>query len=530
MGRNIRLYYFFRALSCAHMFKPFTYFYCRSRGLSVLEFMLLYTIFSAAVILLEVPTGAWADRLGRRKSMAVGAGLMGFASLGYMAAYGFGAFAICEFVFAVGLTLTSGADSAFLYDTLKQGGREEDYRRMEGQGSSAKHVGLMLAALIGGFLAMLDLRLPYIATAVVCFAAVGVALGMSERRIWTRAPREPDGGGGEGPSEGNVGANEGSVQPAGFDGAAGPVAVGAYGFRQALDFRWRALRRYMVEAVRTISKKPALLWAIFYSTMIFVIIRMSDALYQPVLKKQGFGFLAMGAVFAVLNLMGAISARSINSITKRFSEKLVLWALPVILIVSYMLLDALGPVMCVMLMLAQYSVTGAYSPFTKSLINHEIDSSHVRATVLSAESATKRLAVAAVSPFLGWLISSVSLRAGLYACAGCALLGTITVLMVVRRHGMQRRGSGDDGRGGGGGRRKPNADVEDRSRDEGPVPLPQPGVAARSAAAPWSAAAEIVSLRAQRAAGRPLPVEEPAAGTELSGEVKSSAHLERFSA
>lgn len=526
MGRNIRLYYFFRALSCAHMFKPFTYFYCRSRGLSVLEFMLLYTIFSAAVILLEVPTGAWADRLGRRKSMAVGAGLMGLASLGYMAAFGFGAFAICEFVFAVGLTLTSGADSAFLYDTLKQGGREEDYRRLEGQGSSAKHVGLMLAASIGGVLAMLDLRLPYIATAVVCFAAVGVALGMSERKIWTRVQRGHTGSSGDG-ATGGTGANAHSTGIAGLE--AGSAALVEQGFRREMGIRWRALRRYMVDAVRTISKKPALLWAIFYSTMIFVIIRMSDALYQPVLKEQGFGFLAMGAVFAVLNLMGAISARSINTITKRFSEKLVLWALPVILIVSYMLLDALGPVMCVMLMLAQYSVTGAYSPFTKSLINHEIESSHVRATVLSAESATKRLAVAVVSPFLGWLISAVSLRAGLYACAGFALLGTITVLMVIRRHGVHAPDSGDDGQGGGG-RRSPGAEAVDHGRDEGPVPLPQPGVAARTAAASWSAAAKVVSLHSHRAAARPRRVEQPASGTGLSGEVKSPAHLERFSA
>lgn len=508
MSRNIRLYYLFRALSCAHMFKPFTYFYCRSRGLSVLEFMLLYTIFSAAVILLEVPTGAWADRLGRRKSMAFGALLMGFASLGYLLAHGFALFAVFEFTFAVGLTLTSGADSAFLYDTLKQGGKEEEYRRLEGQGSSSKHVGLMLAALLGGLLATINLALPYVATAVVCFAAVAVALGMSERRIWV-APKS-SGGDFAGQLDG------GGTNAAAIDGLGAPVV--SPGWRSVAAQRWSALKRYMREGAEIIKGKPALLWAILYSTIIFVIIRMSDALYQPVLKEQGFGFMAMGIVFAVLNLMGAISARSINQITRRFSEKLVLWALPVILIVSYMLLDALGPVMCVVLMIAQYGVTGAYSPFTKSLINHEIGSSHVRATVLSSESAIKRLAVAFISPLLGLLISAVSLRAGLYGCAAVGFLGTVAVLMVVRRHRATGDTDGGDEPSGLGRKRAGSA-----GRDE-PVGLPEPDVVARPAAADLSARARTI------VGGGPRPPSKPAVlGGEMGRERKSAAHLESLS-
>ena len=334
--------------------------------------------------------------------MAVGALLMGAASLGYLVSHGFAAFAVCEFVFAVGLTLTSGADSAFLFDILKEAGRSDEYLRLEGKAGMAKHVGLTVAALAGGVLAWIDLRLPYAVTALVCLIAAGAALGMSEGR-------RPAG------LRGHPG-REPKPQSTLF----GPLA--------------EALKKYMSEGTRTIRKTPALLWAILYSSMIFVIIRMSDALYQPVLKSQGFGYLAMGSVFAGLNLMAAFSARGVSRFTRVVGEKFILWSLPVMLIVSYLLLDALGPVMCVVLMFVQSTVTGIYSPFTKSLINHEINASRVRATVLSAESATKRLVVALVSPAVGLIISYFSLRAGLYACAAVAFLGTVAVLMVVRRH------------------------------------------------------------------------------------------------
>ncbi len=375
MSRNIRLYYIFRALSCAHVFKPFTYFYCRSRGLSVFQFMALYAIFSGAVILLEVPTGAWADRLGRRRSMALGAFAMGVASIGYLLAYGFAAFAVFEFLFAAGLTLTSGADSAFLFDTLKSVGRSEDYRRLEGRASSSKHLGLAAAALVGGLLASIDLRLPYVVTALVSFAGAVVALQMVE------PPQR----------------------------AAGR------------SVSWQDLRESIRLGVGLIRSSRSLFIVILYSSAIFVVIRMSDALYQPVLKDQGFGFLAMGLVFAGLNLVAAVSARSVCEVTRRLGDAGVLWGLPLVLVVSYIFLDALGPVMCVLLMVAQYGVTGIYSPFTKSLLNHRLGPSVVRATVLSAESATKRLVVAAVSPVVGLLLSYVSLSAGLYALAGFGL-------------------------------------------------------------------------------------------------------------
>jgi len=393
MSKNIRLYYLYRALSCAHVFKPFTYFYAISRGLSVFQFMLLYTIFSSAVILLEVPTGAWADRLGRRWSMALGAVLMAFASVGYLLAHSFAVFALFEFLFAAGLTLTSGADSAFLFDMLRDAGREDDYRRLEGRASYSKHVGLAVAALVGGVLASIDLRLPYVVTGIVSLGAAASAVGMTEPTAVTRRLHQ-----------------------------------GAAAATRRLD--WAALMGYMKGAVTTISKSRGLLWAILYSAMLFVVIRMSDALYQPVLKEQGFSFLAMGVVFAGLNVVASLWARNVCRITGKLTDRVVLWSLPVLLIVSYLLLDTLGPVMSILLMVAQYSVTGMYSPFTKSLINHRVEESSVRATVLSAESAVKRLAVAVVSPILGVLISMYSLRAGLYACAAVGVAGTVMVLLM----------------------------------------------------------------------------------------------------
>ena len=95
-------------------------------------------------------------------------------------------------------------------------------------------------------------------------------------------------------------------------------------------------------------------------------------------------------------------------------------------------------------MIAHYVVTGVYSPVVKTLINDEISDSQVRATVLSTESAVKRLALLAVAPVLslvftitsentGSIPSTVRMRPVLLICSGIALLALLTRYLYQRQ-------------------------------------------------------------------------------------------------
>jgi MFS family permease len=391
MARTLWLYNLYRALCTAHLHRPFFVFVFLARGLSMAQVMLLQMIFSAAVIALEVPTGAWADRLGRRRSMGLGALLMAAASLGYLVAPGFWSIAACEFAFAAGLTLTSGADSAYLYDALAAAGRSDDYLRQESVASAYKHVGLGVAAAAGGLLAhFVGLGATFVVTAVASLAAFALTLGFPERRAVTQRL---------------------------------PAAAGApmgYGL-----------------AVETIRRHPAIWFAILYSSLIFVLIRVSDTLFQPVLRAQGFEMLGLGLVFAGLNFVAAAAALRVGRSAWARWEEPILWAMPITLAVCYLFIGLLGPVMVVLLMVAHFAVTGIYSPVVKTLINRDLTESGVRATVLSAESAVKRLVVLVVTPVLSLIFAlgdgarpgahptTPGMRPALLLCGGIAVLGVV---------------------------------------------------------------------------------------------------------
>lgn len=76
--------------------------------------------FSLCVILFEIPTGTIADRLGRRESQILGVFVTAVGAAVYGSYPHVVIFLTGELIFALGVSLISGADRAYLYDLLKQ--------------------------------------------------------------------------------------------------------------------------------------------------------------------------------------------------------------------------------------------------------------------------------------------------------------------------------------------------------------------------------------------------------------------------
>jgi MFS family permease len=379
MNRDLRLFYAYRLLATSFLFVPVEVPYLASRGLTFTAILALQSLFSAIVILLEVPTGALADRLGRKWALAAGSLLMGAGALLFYGAWSMPRCAAAQALLALGMTLVSGPDSAWLYDRLVEGGAGERYRGREGTATAMKHVGTAVAFAAGGLLGRRDPGLPYLATAGVCLVAAVVAAALTEHP------------------------------------AARPAAA------------WSGFARHMARAVTTSFSRARLRWAILYSAFIFVLLRVSLWLYQPYLHRAGYDVAAVGFIFAGVYLVAALTARQIDAIRRRLPGAALYWALPLTLGATYVVLGRFAASWGVLLLMAQKAVDGIYSPLTKELMNRELPEAGARATVLSVESMVRRLAFCAFAPLIGVLIDRISLAAALYACAATAALGAVAL-------------------------------------------------------------------------------------------------------
>jgi MFS family permease len=111
---------------------------------------------------LEVPSGYFSDRIGRRRTLLIAAMALIGSYACFIIGAGFWWFAAGQFLLAAGIAMQSGTDTALLYDSLKALEREAEYAGREAQAEKWGLIMLALATLSGGVLGMFDLRLAYV--------------------------------------------------------------------------------------------------------------------------------------------------------------------------------------------------------------------------------------------------------------------------------------------------------------------------------------------------------------------------------
>lgn len=159
-------------------------FFTEWGGLTLFQVQLLQSWFSIWVFFLEVPTGALADHLGRKQSIALGSLIIAIAVLVYGSIPNFYVFLLAEFIFAVGYAFVSGADQALLYDTLKVRGEEAKSKQVMGRYDAIYLTGMTIASAFGGFIAARwGLNAPQFATAIPMLLAAAIGLSIPEPKI-----------------------------------------------------------------------------------------------------------------------------------------------------------------------------------------------------------------------------------------------------------------------------------------------------------------------------------------------------------
>ncbi len=121
--------------------------------LTFTQIMMLQSWFMLWIFLLEVPTGAVADYLGRKHSMILGCILNAIGILVYTSTPHFFVFLIAEFIWAASDCFISGANEAFIYDTLRELDSTKQSKKFFGRSESIGLVGLVISAPLGSLIA-----------------------------------------------------------------------------------------------------------------------------------------------------------------------------------------------------------------------------------------------------------------------------------------------------------------------------------------------------------------------------------------
>lgn len=331
-------------------------FFTEWGGISLFQVQILQSWFMFWFFILEIPTGAVADYIGRKHSMALGTFVVAIAALVYGSVPKFEIFLLGEFLFAGAMAFVSGADEALLYDSLKEAGREAERKKIFGRANSFHLLGIFIAAPIGSFIASrLGLNAPMLLSSVSFLLAAAVAWSIREPKVHqakSESKRYLD------------------IVKKGFSFLRGH----------------KVLRLLALDTIIVASSAYFIIW-----------------LYQPLLRSIGVGIFYLGIVHAVLVLSEIFVSTNFERLIKFFGTDKKYLRVSAIIVATSLLFVAIWPnivtISVLVILGGGFGLTRL--PLMSTYLNRFIPSEQ-RATILSSISMFRRFALVLLNPLIGF--------------------------------------------------------------------------------------------------------------------------------
>lgn len=353
------------------------------RDISLAQVGIMEGIFWGFTLALEIPSGAFADRFGRRLGFVVGITIEAVGVFIFALAGDFNLLMVSYVLWGSGIAFRSGNDGAFLYDALAADGRTDEYADRFGVIHAAMRFVTSGGAIAGGAIAgATDLQVAVFAGFATYLVSMPVLLLMRE------PPRSS--------------------------------TAGVSSYVGTLGTAWQLFRR-----------RPALRYIVLLEIALMIAVPIQFLLFQPFLREYVVSLFLVGVLIVPIELSGAGGALLSGRLTRRFGMQGV-GLIAITGVLSGLLLLASFDHIAVLAAFALPQVSrGLFFPAVSAYIN-ERATSDVRATVLSVGPFGNALVFALIAPMAG-VAGDASLRLAFLITAMLILVICAPLYLLWRR-------------------------------------------------------------------------------------------------
>lgn len=325
-------------------------------------------------LVIDIPTGALADIIGRKKMLVIGQ-ILGFTN--------FLVFAfmsepwhtwVANILWAIGAAFRSGADKALIQESCIALGKDRGYyRKYAGKATGLRYLMFGLCAPIASYLAEYNLRLPLL----LCIPFLIIPL-VTVFKL-TEPPRD--------------------------------------------DIRELNVRQHLLqmkEGIRDTYKDKRILWIMLYLCVITAVSKIWFFAYNPYFEHVGLPVRYFGWIFLTLNIVAWLASQYGRKVENMLGDKMTVNLLIPLIGVPIILMSTIPIPAMAFLVIFQNIVRGMNGPFFDSMSEQYLRSS-TRATVLSVQSSVTSAMGSVCLLGFSFLIKSSSLLVSM------CILGVLTL-------------------------------------------------------------------------------------------------------
>jgi len=372
---NIRKLNFLLVAQHGLTYLPIWILFLMERGLPLSSIFFLDSIRSLTFILLELPSGAFSDAFGRRRTLLVAgiAGIIGILFLGF--GQSFWQFLLASIFSGIAVSFQSGTMEALTYDTLQSLGKEGNAAHIFARQQTMQSVTQAVASVAGGIMAIWSLSLAVLCTIPFMCVALIVA--------WTL--KNPP---------------------------------------QTVHEKHEAT--LLLQSARHLWKQPLLCFILLFHGVFGGSVMWLSRSAQPYLNVLSFSSSFIGFFYALLDIAIASGAFLVPMLLRLWGRYGTLLLAACFGIAMHIGLGLPASVFGCVLIILGHVPWGVLKPITADIVSR-LTPMEIRATILSIRPMMFHLVYGAMAPVLGIIaernsVSSAILISGLFAAGALILL------------------------------------------------------------------------------------------------------------
>jgi len=375
---NVKKLYLYRVFGSLSFTHPIYVLYLLQKGLNMTEVMLLQAVFTAVMLIFSIPAGVFADRIGRKPIMVISTFLYALANVGYYLSNTFLEFFITEIIIAIGVAMWESTWYAFLYDSLKEKKKEKYYKKAYGNLIAISGVSTAVASIFGVTLAeKFGYAILFLITAISIGFGFIIQLFLREPQI---KAKETD--------------------------------------------KWK----HIIASFKSINGNKNVKTLMVYSSLLGAIFFCAFFLYQPYFVSIGVPLIAIGGVYALMQLTFAFGGKSAHWLENRLGYKrslVVASALPAII---FLIMGSTSLVWLSFLPMLIYFIDAFKSIVISDYVNKQIRSRE-RATITAMGFCMFNIFSSIINPIVGRITDMFGINIALLTLS----LGLVIILLGIIR-------------------------------------------------------------------------------------------------
>lgn len=310
----------------------------------------------------EIPTGAIADIIGKRKAVILAFFLGGLGNLIMAFSPNYLVLLISIVTMTIGGAFYSGSLEALVYDTLLEHKLADTFQKVIGRITTMQNLGMAVAGITGGFLYTINVSLPFILVATAYLIGLILALGLTEPTI------------------------------------------------DLEKYSWRKFLQQNKEGFNQLfsTRKVAFMVLLFLIPSAFMI-ATENVINDATAIELGFNSIQLGFFATILYLFGIIMSEKSDWIIQKLNSKWIYGLMLIIYVLTLLLIPRASFFVGAILLLLRYGAATVFGNYESVRINAVIDSKY-RATTLSTFSLLRNIPYVFAATGIGILMNLYTVK------------------------------------------------------------------------------------------------------------------------